>query len=96
MDTNDEKIVNDLKKTSGKDLIDMRDEYFKSFMEKQSKKTLLLVRDSLITDREFYKKILSEEHAKKNPNSYRYSDARIKIEKINEKGKLLKAIIEIK
>lgn len=45
-------------------------------------------------DRDFYKKVLEEDYRKKNPDSYRYVDAGIRIELLNRNGKLLKQLID--
>lgn len=47
-------------------------------------------------DRDFYKKVLTEEYRKKNPNSIRYREATKIVDLYNEKGKLLKSIIDQK
>lgn len=45
-------------------------------------------------DRDFYKNILNEPHREKNPGSYRYVDAQLRIETLNHNGKLLKTLID--
>lgn len=45
-------------------------------------------------DRDFYKKILEEPFREKSPNSYRYVEAKIRIEILNRNGKLLKSLIK--
>jgi hypothetical protein len=95
MDIN-EKIVLELQKKVGKELGDMTDDYYNFLMDKQSKEDLLKIREYLTRTRDFYKRILTEEYAKTHPNSFRYKHANNQIAKINNKGKLLKVIIEKK
>ena len=45
-------------------------------------------------DRNFYKETLNEPYREKHPNSYRYVDARIRIEILNRNGKILKTLID--
>ena len=87
-------VADTLKKVAGKEFHDMTDEKFKELMSKQTKEDLSSIRESLVSLKEFYKKILMEEYRKTHPNSVRYREAEEIIEKINVKGKLLKSIID--
>lgn len=87
-------VADTLKKAAGKEFYDMTDDSFKKLMKDQSSDKLLLIRESLVSLKEFYKKILMEEYRKTHPNSVRYREAEEIIEKINVKGKLLKSIID--
>ena len=53
-----------------------------------------LLMEKLRSSREFYKKILSEERRKKNPNSFRYEDAEKNIQRYNVQGKILKELLD--
>jgi hypothetical protein len=55
---------------------------------------LLLVK--LRSEREFYKKILDEEYRKKNPSSFRYTDADKKLKIIRFQGPILNDYIKSK
>ena len=87
-------VADTLKKAAGKEFHDMTDDSFTKLMKEQSSDKLLLIRESLVSLKEFYKKILMEEYRKTHPNSVRYREAQEIIEKINVKGKLLKSIID--
>jgi hypothetical protein len=91
-----EKIVTDLKKEAKKEFFDMTDEDFVTLMKEQPREDLEEVRKYLISSRDFYKRILLEEYQKTHPNSFRYKDAEDKITRLNNKGKLLKTILEKK
>lgn len=44
-------------------------------------------------DRNFYKNIMDEKFREKHPHSYRYIDAKIRIELLNRNGKILNTLI---
>jgi len=89
-------LANALMIKAGKKLSDMSDESFTNLMKDLTKEDLDKIREYLVRDRDFYKRVLLEEYRKKHPNSFRYKDADERIVKINNKGKLLKTIIDSK
>jgi hypothetical protein len=70
------------------------DEQFKKAALKLVKTNREILLRKMRLDRDFYKNILNESHREKNPGSYRYVDAKLRIEILNRNGKLLKSLID--
>ncbi|MFA5432912.1 MAG: hypothetical protein GX567_11940 [Clostridia bacterium] len=95
MDIN-EAVFRRVEKGFGASLMNSKEEDFNKLMSTLSLDECQSIITYMKIEREFYKKVLTEEYRKKNPNSFRYRDATKFIEKVNEKGKLLKSIIDQK
>lgn len=89
-------ITDDLQKQIGGKLIELNNEKFLELMKSHSKDDLDKLRTSLISTRDFYKRVLSEEYREKHPDSLRYKEAQELVDKYNAKGKILKSVIDSK
>lgn len=95
MDIN-EQTFHRIEKAYGASLIKAKNDKFAEIMSAESADDCSKVLAWLKIEREFYSKVMKEEYRKKNPNSNRYKEADNLVPIINEKGKLLKSIIDQK
>lgn len=95
MDPN-EQVFRRIEREFGASLLKAKPESFIKVMSAESLEDCMKLRLYFKSDIQFYKNVLAEEHRAKNPNSFRYRDADNNIKAINEKGKLLKSIIDQK
>ena len=80
-----------------KDLLDqdfyLNEDDFKDKINKLNDSSRQILINRMRNEKQFYKKILEEKYREKNPESYRYRDADIRIEILNRNGKILKSVI---
>ena len=80
-----------------KDLLDqdfyLNEDDFKDKINKVNDSSRQILINRMRNEKQFYKKILEEKYREKNPESYRYRDADIRIEILNRNGKILKSVI---
>jgi len=96
MNKDQEQAAKAIEKHYGKAFTSMENQEFINIMSSEPLKECESVIEYLKDNRNFYKKVLDEEYRKKNPNSFRYREADKILPLLNEKGKLLKSIIETK
>ena len=78
----------------GRDLLVLNDDDFKQWASDLDPEARNLLLGKYRNNREFYKKILTEQRRVQVPNSHRYLDADKKLKKYNAQGKILKTIID--
>lgn len=78
----------------GRDLLSLDNDRFTAWAAALDPEVVKLLLEKHRMNREFYKKILLEQHRVKVPNSARYKDADNKLRMYNIQGKILKTIIE--
>ena len=80
-----------------KDLLDqdfyLNEDDFKDKINKLNDSRRQILINRMRNEKQFYKKILEEKYREKNPESYRYRVADIRIEILNRNGKILKSVI---
>lgn len=94
MSINEEKAVRAFETKNKKAIIDMSDEEFSNSVKKESPEIKMAIINRLRAEKKFQEKVLEESFVKKNPNSFRYTEARRIIPILNAKGKILKSIID--
>lgn len=78
----------------GVDPLTLKNDQFTQWVKEIPQNIRLELISNLRDHKEFYKKILEEKYRNTHPNSVRYADAERKISVANEKGKILKSIID--
>ena len=91
---NQEKKLHDYIYDLGRDPLSLDSAEFKTWALELPQRIRVDFINTLRDHKKFYEKILEEEYRKTHPSSYRYSDAEKKIATANEKGKILKSIID--